>query len=184
MRGERASPPATLACCCCRAACEPRSTSVHQLACLSLRAPLSSLAQGKRGELFITSKVWNDQHRPEEVRCARRRRGPLLLLRVAVRLSCLCCPPRLPLPDHRLSTAIDPSIITQLCSKSAEQSIAELGCSYLDLLLIHWPVAWLPGTEEQDTEVTLQQTWRVSLLRPLCACAVFRRGGWRGCTEA
>lgn len=26
------------------------------------------LAQGKRGELFITSKIWNDEHRPADVR--------------------------------------------------------------------------------------------------------------------
>lgn len=26
------------------------------------------LAQGRRGELFITSKVWNDEHRPAHVR--------------------------------------------------------------------------------------------------------------------
>lgn len=46
-----------------------------------------------------------------------------------------------------------------LCRKSCEQSIADLGCGYLDLLLVHWPDAWLPGTEEPDTEVTLEQTW-------------------------
>ncbi|MEW5302140.1 MAG: hypothetical protein WDW36_004949 [Sanguina aurantia] len=28
--------------------------------------------------------------------------------------------------------------------ESAEQSIAELGCGYLDLLLVHWPEAWVP----------------------------------------
>ncbi|KAI3430761.1 hypothetical protein D9Q98_009173 [Chlorella vulgaris] len=70
------------------------------------------LAQGRRSEVFITSKVWNDAHRPAAVR------------------------------------------------QSVEGSIADLGCSHLDLCLVHWPDAWLPGTEEPDTEVTLQQTWQ------------------------
>jgi len=65
-----------------------------------------------RQQLFITSKVWNDRHRPKEVR------------------------------------------------KSCEQSLADLGCDHLDLLLIHWPDAWKLGTEEPDTEVTLEETWR------------------------
>jgi diketogulonate reductase-like aldo/keto reductase len=69
------------------------------------------LVQGRRSEVFITSKVWNDAHRPAAVR------------------------------------------------QSVEGSIADLGCSHLDLCLVHWPDAWLPGTEEPDTEVTLQQTW-------------------------
>lgn len=70
------------------------------------------LAQGRRGELFITGKVWNDAHRPEAVR------------------------------------------------RSVERTIAELGCAHLDLCLVHWPVAWLPGTEQTDPEVTLRQTWQ------------------------
>lgn len=40
-----------------------------------------------------------------------------------------------------------------------QQSIADLGCGRLELCLVHWPEAWLPGTEEPDTGVTLQQTW-------------------------
>ncbi|PSC71722.1 Alcohol dehydrogenase [NADP(+)] [Micractinium conductrix] len=70
------------------------------------------IAAGGRAELFITSKVWNDAHRPAELR------------------------------------------------KSVEQSVSELGCSYLDLCLVHWPDAFKPGSEEPDTEVTLQQTWQ------------------------
>lgn len=27
---------------------------------------------------------------------------------------------------------------------SVEQSLSELGCGYLDLLLVHWPEAWMP----------------------------------------
>ena len=71
------------------------------------------LAEGKRDELFITSKVWNDAHQP-----------------AAVRASC-------------------------------ETTVAELGCGHLDLLLMHWPHAWKPGTEEEDASVTLLDTWCV-----------------------
>ena len=67
--------------------------------------------QGRRGELFITSKVWNDAHRPAALRA------------------------------------------------SVEQTLAELGCGHLDLLLLHWPEAWVPGTQETDAGVTLQETW-------------------------
>lgn len=33
-----------------------------------LSAPLHRALQGRRGELFITSKVWNDAHRPADLR--------------------------------------------------------------------------------------------------------------------
>eukprot|EP00887_Chlorella_sp_A99_P004505 scaffold34.g4505.t1 len=69
------------------------------------------LAEGRREELFITSKVWNDAHRPAAARA------------------------------------------------SVERTLAELGCGHLDLLLLHWPEAWMPGTQEPDTGVTLQETW-------------------------
>ncbi len=71
-----------------------------------------SQEEGNRQQLWITSKVWNDAHRPAAVRA------------------------------------------------SAEKSIADLGVKYLDLLLIHWPDAFVPGTEEVDTEVTVEETWR------------------------
>lgn len=45
------------------------------------------------------------------------------------------------------------------------QSIAELGCQYADLVLIHWPHAWKAGTEEEDPSVTLQDTWWVESAR-------------------
>eukprot|EP00877_Chromochloris_zofingiensis_P000424 jgi/Chrzof1/10382/Cz04g39250.t1 len=77
------------------------------------------IKSGRRNELFITSKFWQTEHRPE-----------------AVRASCL-------------------------------KSISDLGCEYLDLFLVHWPEAWLPGSDindldsiKEDTEVTLQDTWR------------------------
>ncbi len=46
--------------------------------------------------------------------------------------------------------------------KSVEKSIHELGCQYLDLCLVHWPDAQMPGTfqhAEPDTGVTMQETW-------------------------
>ncbi|KAL0025391.1 hypothetical protein WJX79_003513 [Trebouxia sp. C0005] len=70
--------------------------------------------QGHRSDLFITSKVWNDAHRPKLVRA------------------------------------------------SCERSIKDLGCEYLDLLLMHWPEAWEPESGmpgKPDHTVTIQQTW-------------------------
>ena len=43
--------------------------------------------------------------------------------------------------------------------KSVEKSIWELGCEYLDLCLVHWPDAFLPGTSDPDPDATLQDTW-------------------------
>ena len=51
-----------------------------------------------REELFVTSKLWNSFHRPEDV------------------------------------------------EKGAQESLTALGLDYLDLYLMHWPVAFKPGT--------------------------------------
>lgn len=64
-----------------------------------------------RSSLWITSKVWNDAHRPE------------------------------------------------VMLKSVEKTMSDLDCGYLDLLLIHWPDAWVPGGEEPDTTVTIRDTY-------------------------
>lgn len=42
---------------------------------------------------------------------------------------------------------------------SVEASLADLRCGRLDLLLVHWPEAWLPGTNEPDTSASIRQTW-------------------------
>lgn len=48
-----------------------------------------------------------------------------------------------------------------LVRKAVEQSISDLGVEYLDLYLIHWPVAFLPGDgKELDKETSLIDTWR------------------------
>lgn len=39
------------------------------------------------------------------------------------------------------------------------KSLADLGCQYLDLYLVEWPEAWLPGTQELDGSVSMQDTW-------------------------
>ncbi|UTT89614.1 hypothetical protein NDA17_006633 [Ustilago hordei] len=77
----------------------------------------------KREELFITSKLWNNAHRPENVQAA------------------------------------------------YEETLNELGLDYLDLYLIHWPVAFVPGkdlvpkTEDGkqaliDRDVSIVDTWK------------------------
>lgn len=73
-----------------------------------------------RDEVFVTSKLWNDSHKPEHVRPA------------------------------------------------LERSLKLLQLDYLDLYLIHWPVAikhgnWLPGSGEDFVpidEVPIIETWQ------------------------
>ncbi|SNX85738.1 related to GCY1 - galactose-induced protein of aldo/keto reductase family [Melanopsichium pennsylvanicum] len=77
----------------------------------------------KREELFITSKLWNNAHRPENVQAA------------------------------------------------YEETLSELGLEYLDLYLIHWPVAFsadnglVPKSEDGkqaqlDRQVSIVDTWK------------------------
>ena len=74
------------------------------------------IASGRRDELFVTTKVWQTEHRPE------------------------------------------------LARASALRSIEELGVGHLDLLLVHWPEAWVPGSTieswQEDATVTIADTWR------------------------
>ena len=64
-----------------------------------------------RADFFITSKLWNADHRPDRVR-------PALL-----------------------------------------KTLKDLQLEYLDLYLIHWPVALVPGTSKVE-DVPLIDTWR------------------------
>jgi diketogulonate reductase-like aldo/keto reductase len=46
------------------------------------------------------------------------------------------------------------------------QTLSDLGVKSLDLLLMHWPDAWLPGSHcdgpvTPDTETSLLDTWWV-----------------------
>lgn len=65
-----------------------------------------------RGDLWVTSKLWNTAHRPADVEPA------------------------------------------------ARETLARLGLDRLDLYLMHWPVAFAPGTTDLDRTVTLLDTWR------------------------
>jgi len=73
----------------------------------------SSRPSVSRDQLFIASKLWNDDHHPDNV-----------------------------LP-------------------ACKRSLADLQLDYLDLYLIHWPMAWRKGTVFcPDDGVTLKQTWQ------------------------
>jgi L-glyceraldehyde reductase len=84
----------------------------------------------KREELFITSKLWNSAHRPEEV------------------------------------------------EKELDETLKQLGIDYVDMYLIHWPIAFTPGRGlfpphptvpkevEIDNSVTLVDTWKAMIALP------------------
>ncbi|KAI1414770.1 Aldo/keto reductase [Hypoxylon sp. FL1857] len=66
-----------------------------------------------REDIWVTSKLWNDQHRPDEA------------------------------------------------TKAIKKSISDLGVEYLDLYLIHWPVAFVPGEDPKlDEGTSIFDTWR------------------------
>lgn len=51
-----------------------------------------------------------------------------------------------------------------VCRASVQQTLKELGVDQLDLLLLHWPEAWLPSSDPEaevhlDTSVTLLEAW-------------------------
>ncbi|KAI0041088.1 Aldo/keto reductase [Auriscalpium vulgare] len=78
----------------------------------------------KREDLFITSKLWNSSHQPDQV------------------------------------------------ERELDLTLSQLGTDYLDLYLVHWPVAFPPGNGlfpkhpskegevELDTKTTLVDTWK------------------------
>ncbi|KAI0972702.1 aldo/keto reductase [Xylaria arbuscula] len=66
-----------------------------------------------RDKLWVTSKLWNADHRPTEATIA------------------------------------------------VQKSVTDLGVKYLDLYLMHWPVAFVPGEGEKvDESTTIVDTWR------------------------
>ncbi|KAH9883599.1 Aldo/keto reductase [Xylariomycetidae sp. FL2044] len=70
-------------------------------------------AKPARKDIWVTSKLWNSDHRPDEVTAA------------------------------------------------ISKSISDLGVGYLDLYLMHWPVAFVPDEGNKlDEETTILDTWR------------------------
>ncbi|RYC62543.1 hypothetical protein CHU98_g3657 [Xylaria longipes] len=65
-----------------------------------------------RDKIWVTSKLWNADHRSNEATIA------------------------------------------------VQKSIKDLGVGYLDLYLIHWPVAFVPGGNNIDDNTTIVDTWR------------------------
>lgn len=66
-----------------------------------------------RKDIWITSKLWNTDHRPKEAR------------------------------------------------KAIEATLSDLGVEYLDLYLVHWPVAFKhDGDNEVDKDTSIVETWR------------------------
>ena len=59
--------------------------------------------------------------------------------------------------------------------EAAQQAVQDLQCGYLDLLLLHWPNAWKPGTQEDDPDATLDATW--AAMEELVASGVARQLG-------
>ncbi|KAG5733812.1 Aldehyde reductase 1, partial [Termitomyces sp. T112] len=84
----------------------------------------------KREDLFITSKLWNSAHQPDQV------------------------------------------------EKELNETLKQLGIEYLDLYLVHWPIAFPPGNGLNpphltkagelaiDTQTTLVETWKAMIALP------------------
>jgi len=79
----------------------------------------------KREELFVSSKLWNTSHHPDEV------------------------------------------------EKALDETLSQLGIEYLDLYLIHWPIAFISAQGHHsyqnvgiDTTVTLVDTWKAMINLP------------------
>lgn len=99
----------------------------------------------------MVTKIWNDEHRPDVARFADSRKGG------RERRSYNRAP-----FWHRASPsrpACSRAIANPTRRHSVKKSLEDLGLEYADLVLVHWPHAWKPGTQEEDSSVTLEETW-------------------------
>nr|XP_029124152.1 NADPH-dependent aldo-keto reductase, chloroplastic-like [Elaeis guineensis] len=99
----------------------------------------------KRGDLWITSKLWCSDHSPEDVSKALSKTLADLQLKFLILLS-RCS-------DH------SPEDV----SKALSKTLADLQLDYIDLYLIHWPIRTKPGSRGLEAEVmlplSLWETW-------------------------
>lgn len=68
--------------------------------------------------------------------------------------------------------------------RAVRETLDHLGLAYLDLYLLHWPVAFVPGsatTPELDRTVSLLDTWRT--LEDLVRANLTRRIGLSNCAQ-
>ena len=109
------------------------------------------LAKGtvRREDIFVTSKLGNARHHPDDVPVA-------LATTLAVRGPWPQCP-------HRRH----PQAITGICA-CASRSPQDLQLDYLDLYLMHWPLAFQPGPAgfgKIREGISLIDTWRAMEVR-------------------
>jgi alcohol dehydrogenase (NADP+) len=112
-----------------------------------------------RDELFITSKLWNTHHRRELVFQACRK---------SLQVIHSCCSILTPFNSRTVGAC---RVVSHVACVACVASMQDLRLEYLDLYLMHWPVAMVPNArpplrkgrflrdEYIDTQTSLRETW-------------------------